>query len=230
MGLPTPERPRPTPRTSVIDRHREQPTPGSRSAREPQAPPPMDIPADPRARIQISKAQRLFEQAMEDKASGDLVSARMNVKLALTFDPANRAYLTAFRALDSNPAAQPRSKSGLEREARSLFDQARKAEQDGRTLRAIELLEKALEASRHPLFLNRLARLLAEKERDYKRAIQLLEEAVRRRPDNQTYARNLSRVQLMERANNHRASAPNTKGGSLLKGLFGRLTSKQPPS
>ncbi|MEM7677488.1 MAG: hypothetical protein AAF449_15925, partial [Myxococcota bacterium] len=183
------------------------------------APRPRPEDASPVDNIRISKAERLFDQALKDRAEGNLVSARMNVKLALTFDPTNELYMTALNELNKDPAAKPRSMSNVRSEGRQLYDQATEAEQRGDIDRAVELLEKALKKSRRAPFLNRLGVLLATKKRHFERAQVLLEEAIELNPSNTTYERNLQKILSMAAAVEvNRGEAGGRKGGGLLGG------------
>ncbi len=168
------------------------------------------------------KAQRLFEQALKDKAEGNLVSARMNMKLALTFDPTNDLYSTAFEELSRDPAAQPRSITNIREEAREHYEKANEAERMGNADRAIELLEKAISLARRAPYLNRLGVLLAMKKRAFSRAQSLIEEAIQLVPSNTNYERNLQKVLAMAAAAEVKANPAPKKSGGLLSGLLGR--------
>ncbi|MEM7675852.1 MAG: hypothetical protein AAF449_07600 [Myxococcota bacterium] len=94
------------------------------------------------------KAERLFEEALKDRAAGNLVSARLNMKLALAFEPNNREYLEAYQALEADPAARARTPSDVVRSARDLFEEAKEAEHRGQVDDCIRLLEQAVANSR----------------------------------------------------------------------------------
>ena len=146
----------------------------------------------------------------------------MNIKLALTFDPSNATYRVALDEFEKMPEARPRDTASRRTEAQQLYDKARRAEHDGSMLQAIQLLEQALAASRQAVFLNRLALILADKQRDYRRAQKYLEEAVKMRPGNATYARNLKRIGLLINADKQVSS----RAGDGKRGLFGGLLSR----
>ncbi len=172
--------------------------------------------------VRVLKAEKLFEQAQKDKAEGNLVSARMNVKLALTFDPRNEQYMVEFEKLNRNPKAKPRSISSLRNEARALYEKATEAERRGDIDRAVQLLESAIAKSRRAPFLNRLGIILAMKKRQFERAQTLLEEAVQLMPSNTTYARNLHKVLAVAAATGPGGGAKKSPAGNLLRGILGR--------
>ena len=174
--------------------------------------------------VRMVKAQKLYEQALKDKSQGNLVSARMNMKLALTFDPTNDLYMQAFEELNRDPKAKPRSISSLRSEARSYYEQATEAERHGDVDRAIAMLEKAIQNSRRAPFLNRLGVILAMKKREFIRAQALIEEAIELVPTNTTYERNLQKVLSMAAAADVTGSGGGRKGG-LFRGLLGRKKS-----
>lgn len=164
------------------------------------------------------KAQKLFDQALTDKAAGNLVSARMNMKLALTFDPTNNLYQQAFDDLSKNPDAVPGGTPQGRSRARELYDQATEAENHGNVDKAIELLEKALSESRQAPFYNRLGVILATKRGEYQRAQELIEKALELAPGNSLYEKNLSKV-LSKAA----AADVSNRGGEKKGGLLGFL-------
>lgn len=196
---------------------------GSTTAEAPKVRAPRPDPsADPVDVVRAQKAARLFEQALKDQSAGNLVSARMNMKLALTFDPSNDLYLTAFEELSKNPATKARSMSAVRSQARELYDQATEAERYGNVDRAIELLERAIQQSRRAPFLNRLGVILAMKKRRYAEAQALIEEAIELVPTNPTYERNLQKVLSMAAAREVHAASNSGKRSGLLRGLLGR--------
>ncbi len=168
------------------------------------------------------KAEKLFEQALKDKAEGNLVSARMNMKLALTFDPTNELFEKALSEISKSPDAQVSSKGPTGRsKARELYDAATEAEQHGDVDRAIELLEQAIERSKQAPFYNRLGVLLAMKKRRYMEAQALISQALELMPNNATYEKNLQKILSMAAAADVRPSNASNKKGGLL-GFLGR--------
>lgn len=139
------------------------------------------------------KAAKLYEQAQADQADGNLVSARMNIRLALTFDPSNRTYQEALERAAQLPNRKPPSRD----EARELYDDATRAEKSGDFDRAIALIEKALSLSKQGAFYNRLGVLYAMRKLDYRRAQGLIEQAIELNPQNAIYQRNLQKVLSM---------------------------------
>lgn len=149
--------------------------------------------AKPSDSVRMMKAQKLFEQALRDKADGNLISARMNMKLALTFDPINALYAEAFEELAKDASLSP-SRPAAKSRARELYDQATDAENTGDFDEAISLLEKAIDESKQPAFYNRLGVLLAMKRQDYSRAQELIEKAIELAPGNTVYEKNLQKI------------------------------------
>lgn len=173
--------------------------------------------------VHMLKAQKLFEQALKDKAEGNLVSARMNMKLAMTFDPTNDLYSEAFDDLNKNPDARISGSGPTGRSrARELYDAATDAENEGDVDRAIELLEQAISHSKQPAFLNRLGVILAMKKREYDRAQQLVEQARELAPDNATYEKNLHKILSMAATADVRQQEEDQGKKSGLLGFLGR--------
>lgn len=170
--------------------------------------------------VQMAKAAKLFEEATKERAEGNLVSARMNMKLAMTFDPSNVLYQQAYdELLKMAPPGTPSASS----RARDLYDKASAAERLSRFDEAIELLEKALEEHKDAAVYNRLGVLLAMKKNEFVRAQELIETALVLSPGNSTYQHNLSKV--LQRAAAHdvkNQSAPPKKKDGLLGSLLGR--------
>ncbi len=179
--------------------------------------------AEPIDSLNMLKAQKLFDQALKDKSEGNLVSARMNMKLAMTFDPTNELYAESFDDLSKNPDAQVRANgpTGKSR-ARDLYDQATEAENSGDVDRAITLLEQAIACSKQAPFLNRLGVLLAMKKREFSRAQQLVEQAKDLAPDNTAYEKNLQKILSMAATSDMRRNDEERDNKKGLLGLLGR--------
>jgi tetratricopeptide (TPR) repeat protein len=191
-----------------------------------EAPKPVDPPDSPSGSgdrvdpVRASKAAKLFEQALADKTAGNLVSARMNMKLALTFDPTNELYARAFEEIAANPEAAPKASSPGRTRARELYDAATEAENEGDYDEAIHLLEKAIGVSKQAAFHNRLGVILAMKKQEFERAQTLIEKAIELSPGNPTYERNLQKILSMAATHGMRKQKKAKRGGLL--GLFGR--------
>lgn len=180
------------------------------------------VQANPADSVRMMKAQKLFEQALRDRADGNLISARMNMKLALTFDSGNELYLEAFEELTQRHARElkeprPVSKS----RAQELYEQATQAESLGQLDDAIDFLEQAIHESKQPAFYNRLGVLLATRLQEYTRAQELIEQALELSPGNKVYEQNLQKI--LARAATDDVS-PRTTGDkkSGLLGFLGR--------
>lgn len=141
--------------------------------------------------VMASKASKLFDQALVDQSDGNLVSARMNMKLALTFDPGNAVYLRALESLAQSPSSKrPEGRN----QARELYEAATEAENEGDYDEAIRLLEKAIGLSKQAAFHNRLGVILAMKKAEFERALELVERAIELAPGNAIYERNLQKI------------------------------------
>jgi hypothetical protein len=149
--------------------------------------------------VRLDKARELYAASMVDRAGGNLVSARMNLKLAVAFDPENVTYQEAFAQLGqaqlstasvaSNDAAPTQRPA-----AQKAYDEGCAAEAAGDVDRAVRLFEAALRLGEDPLILNRLGVVLAMRRSDVRRGQQLLERAVALAPMNPVYTHNLSKV------------------------------------
>src|SRR5688572_24474125 len=106
--------------------------------------------------------------------------------------------------------------------ARQLYAQATRAEELGDVDEAIDLLEKAIVESKEAAFYNRLGVILAMKKKEFLRAQELIEQALKLAPGNSTYQHNLGKVLSMAATHDVdlRNAGPVKKGGIL--GLLGR--------
>jgi hypothetical protein len=201
--------------------------PGERAAAPPAVVPSSrsgEFGHDPRILTEHPKAILLVEASLRDLTAGNRVSARMNMKLALSFDPENRKLQAALNQLSrsgpSGPSAPPATTP-----ARQLSDRAMDAERAGRVDEAIEMLEKGIEQERDPVLLNHLGVLLATRKKEFQRGRLLIEEAIQISPDHNTYRHNLERVGQLSRARAASTAssrpAPPPRRSSIL-GLFGR--------
>ncbi len=197
------------------ERRRQEPDKPKRKAPprevEKKLPPPADG-------IRMAKASRLFGEALKDKAEGNLISASMNMKLALTFDPTNLLYIEALEDLSRAVPSGTRKKS----RARVLYDKATDAEQSGDIDRAVGLLEDAIKEAKEPAFYNRLGVILAMKKFEFVRAQQLIETALELAPGNPTYEHNLHKVLQMAAKLDVEQHGKKGKSRSGLLGFLGR--------
>lgn len=173
---------------------------------------PKSPPSDP---LMTAKAARLFEQALADKDAGNLVSARMNMKLALTFEPNNRVYARAFEKLSENPNAVARPPRVAQGRGRELYDEATEAEVVGDFDRAIACLERAIEVSPQAAFHNRLGVILAMRKLEFVRAQQLIERALELSPGSTVYEKNLQKILSMAATQRLRNGPKRGKSGFL---------------
>jgi tetratricopeptide (TPR) repeat protein len=168
----------------------------------------------------LAKADRLFREAISDKAGGNFVSARMNIKLALSFDPDNSLYKETLNNLQQNIE----SSSQRPNQAMEYYQQATEAEKAGNVDDAIEYLYKALGFAKDPPIYNRLGVLLAMKKMEFGEARKMIETAIARDPSNATFQHNLKKVLTMQASVD--VDARNTKP-KLKKGLLGFLSRKK---
>lgn len=185
------------------------------------APPAPAEGASPADSVRMMKGHKLYEQALKDKAEGNLLSARMNMKLALTFDPGNEIFSTALAELEASDDGKRASPGPAGRsKAREYYDAATEAENAGDVDEAIAMLEKAIAESKQPAFLNRLGVVLAMKKHDFVRAQSLIEEAISLAPGNVTYEKNLHKILSRAATADVGPSKKDKKGGLL--GFLGR--------
>lgn len=198
------------------------PEPGRRSRTSDLPAPPPRAPSQQIDPIRSKKAQQLYEQALKDEMEGNLVSARMNMKLALTFDPKNRDYLHAFDKLSKIPESHAKSGGGgAKSKAREYYDKATEAENRGDWDGAIEFLERALKESEQGAFYNRLGVLVATKKQRFDDAQAYIEKALELQPSNPLYERNLQKIlQTMATRDVDDRGKGKKRGG--LAGLFRR--------
>ena len=82
-------------------------------------------------------------------------------------------------------------------EAEELFTMGMETLNNGETAAALELLKKAVSLERNPLYCSSLAVCLAKEKRDFKLAVSLCKEAIRKEPKNSIHFLNLGRVHLL---------------------------------
>lgn len=164
----------------------------------------------------LLKAEQLYNAALRDRDAGNLVSARMNLKLAIAFAPDREAYQALFNQLSHvshQTRAEPRNEA-----ARDLYLQAEQAEMQGDIDASVRKLIQALETAREAVIFNRLGVVLATRKRDFVGARRCLEEAVRLAPENPAYVHNLSKV--LDRLEPEKSETPSL---SSKKGFWRRL-------
>jgi len=82
-------------------------------------------------------------------------------------------------------------------EAEELFTMGMETLENGESAAALTLLEKAVSMERNPLYCSNLAVCLAKEKRDFKLAISLCKEAIRKEPKNSIHFLHLGRVHLL---------------------------------
>lgn len=164
----------------------------------------------------MAKGQKLYDQALKDKAAGNLISAKMNLKLALTFDPTNPMIRQAMEEVSKSNPEQAASR------AKMFYDKATTAERLGDVAGAIDYLEQALAEAKDAAYYNRLGVLLATKKHEFLRAQELLEEALQRSPGNATYEQNLGKILQLAAKAEVEAREDRTPKKKGLLGFLGR--------
>ncbi|MBM4283453.1 MAG: tetratricopeptide repeat protein, partial [Deltaproteobacteria bacterium] len=141
------------------------------------------------------KAERIYEQALKDRAEGRLASAVMNAKLAMSFDPTVPAYPALHEELvrARGAAAAPRAVRGeLPREL-ALFEQANEAEGRGEYEKAAKLLREAIELNPKAAALhNKIGVVLSIRLKRHEEALAHLKQAVDLEPGSVVYMNNFS--------------------------------------
>ncbi len=148
--------------------------------------------------IRSSKAEKIFQQALEDMESGNLVSARTNLKLALTFDPGNDRYQARLDEIEQDLGPSP--SQDLEeiprgtQFANQFYEKAIEQENQGNLDDAIHSLEKAIRADPQGVYYHRLGSILAFRQGKLKEGRTMVDKAIQRSPRNKNYQKTLSRI------------------------------------
>ena len=217
-------------RRSIADAKAEQATPVP-----PAAPPvmsgyvPVPTPAipprtDPKSReieviVRSSKAEKIFEQALEDIQAGNLISARTNIKLALSFDPGNERYRA--KLLEVEQETGPSHSQDLEEVpkgtqfANQFYEKAMEQENQGNFDEAIRLLEKAIRADPQGVYYHRLGSILAFHQGKLKEGRTMVDKAIQKSPRNKNYQKTLSRILEKMGGGEERKNMANVLGGLL---------------
>ncbi|MBI1945337.1 MAG: tetratricopeptide repeat protein [Deltaproteobacteria bacterium] len=146
---------------------------------------------------QARKAEKIYEQAIKDHGEGRLSSARMNVKLAVMYDPTVPAYQEFLAELDRAGAGAKPLNTGKSREL-LLFEQASECEGRGSYDDAIRLLEEAIEiAPRAAALRNRIGVVLSVRLKRHDEALAQLKVAIELEPGNIVFMNNYSKVTAM---------------------------------
>lgn len=136
------------------------------------------------------KAEELYRAALRDQITGSVLSARMNLKLAIAFAPNEKKYTAALAELGNAPSQRAQQSSP----AWKRYEEGRLAEARGDYDRAIAAFKSAIEMHEHGVFYNRLGIVLAQKKRELVLAERILRRALELDPENHAYVQNLARV------------------------------------
>jgi hypothetical protein len=191
-GLPSPP-----PRASTAPRSSPAPRADSvpRSPAPPSPSPTMrHLPTPPAVRpFDLSRrAGELFRAALAAKERGNLVAARMNVKLALSFDPQNPLFLRTLKELTEQVQ---RSGAAGASERERFYNAIAEAERSGRVDDAIRILEQEIKKQPpDPDAFNRLGVITALRKGNFARAQLLIQRAIDLAPGNRTYEHNMAKI------------------------------------
>ncbi len=133
----------------------------------------------------IMRAKGFFEQALQDKKAGDIISAYNNVKLAVQFDPRNETYSMLAKELEIMVAKQ---------KAEGIFKKALEAEEKGHPSYMSMFEGLAKKFPDIPKYQFKFAKVCADIN-DYKEALRYCKRALRIDPRNEEYLMFLGRMQ-----------------------------------
>lgn len=140
-----------------------------------------------------ARARQLYQQALQDIQSRHHARGLMFAKMAVAADPNEPLYqslVAEWAHLDAVPAKKQAEPAWLR-----LMHQAEQADAKGDGDEAIALLELALRGKPHePAIHNALAVVLITRKKQYRRAIDLLIDAVNLAPQVPLYRVNLQRA------------------------------------
>jgi Tfp pilus assembly protein PilF len=169
--------------------------------------------------IRNAKAEKIFQQALEDLELGNVISARTNIKLALSFDPGNERYRAKLAEVESE--AGPSHSQDLEevpkgaQHAKQFYEKAIEQENQGSFDEAIRLLEKAVRADPQGVYYHRLGSILAFHQGKLKEGRTMVDKAIQRSPKNKNYQKTLSRILEKMGDGNDRRNMADLLGGLL---------------
>jgi tetratricopeptide (TPR) repeat protein len=178
-----------------------------------QRPPPQVI-------VRSSKAEKIFQQALEDITAGNLISARTNIKLALTFDPGNERYKEKLAQVEEEAGPNLGSQDLEEipkgtQFANQFYEKAIDQENQGNFDEAIRLLEKAIRADAQGVYYHRLGNILAFHKGQLKEGRNMVDKAIQRSPRNKNYQKTLSRILEKMNGGEEKKNMANMLGGLL---------------
>lgn len=174
------------------------------------------------AAVQVSfemrrKAEKIFEQAEQDFAAGNVSSAIMNAKLAMIYDPVTSRYkqfVADWERMQKEQQSGPGAKRSREE---VLVDMAQDAEARGQYEGAADYLQQALKLAPNAAAVhNRLGVLLATRLKRYKEASEHVLKAIDLNPKNLAYKNNLGKILAKEESAIHKM--PQKKRGRGKKG------------
>jgi hypothetical protein len=208
-------------RRSIADGKRSVPTSSPAVSSSPGIPAARTEPKSREVEIVIrsSKAEKIFQQALEDIEAGNLISARTNIKLALSFDPGNDRYLA--KLADVEQETGPSASQDLEeipkgtQFANQFYEKALEQENQGNFDEAIHLLEKAVRADPQGVYYHRLGVILAFQQGKLKEGRTMVDKAIQKSPRNKNYQKTLSRILEKMGGGEERKNVADMLGGLL---------------
>lgn len=140
----------------------------------------------------LSKAEQLARAAQRDRRTGSVLSARMNLLLAMALAPDEPSYPRALEELSARAAGPSGASGGTPAEQR--YEQARRFEAAGQYAQAIVQLRAAIELEERGAYYHRLGVLLAVHQRERVLGERMLRRATELEPENRQYVQSLARI------------------------------------
>ena len=140
----------------------------------------------------LSKAEQLARAAQRDRRTGSVLSARMNLLLAMALAPDEPSYPRALEELSARAAGPSGASGGTPAEQR--YEQARRFEAAGQYAQAIVQLRAAIELEERGAYYHRLGVLLAVHQRERVLGERMLRRATELEPENRQYVQSLAKI------------------------------------
>lgn len=149
--------------------------------------------ADGIVRLSLSaKAEQLARAAQRDRRTGSVLSARMNLLLAMALAPDEPSYARALEELSARASGPAGTTGGTPAEQR--YEQARRLEAAGQYAQAIVQLRAAIELEERGAYYHRLGVLLAVHQRERALGERMLRRATELEPENRQYVQSLAKI------------------------------------
>ncbi len=149
--------------------------------------------ADGIARLSVrAKAEQLARAAQRDRRTGSVLSARMNLTLAIALAPDEPAYVRALEELSARSTGTGVGSGATLAEQR--YEHARRLEASGHYTQAIAQLRAAIEYEERGAYYHRLGVLLAVHQGERVLGERMVRRATELEPENHHYVRSLARI------------------------------------